>query len=294
MKKIGDVTSTADKNGEWTNGNVAAGIVPTILEAGWLNSVQREILGVIIAAGLQQDKNDDTQLFKAISKIISGGNYATEEDLKKYLAKDKNGADIQDTEAFIKNLGLREWLEKQIKIPVGMFSTFPHRATQLPPKWYSTNGDRFSVSSPQGQALKSLPAEMKSDWGITESGGMINVPNIKQPDGRTPFLRPVNGTSRQVGHVDGDKIRNIYGSVNFAMSAAGLQTATGQYLPATVDGAFRTSVIHSGSSSFSVMRDEKIDVQRCGATMDVSMLVPTGTENKPLDIGVTLAIYLGV
>lgn len=42
------------------------------------------------------------------------------------------------------------------------------------------------------------------------------------------------------------------------------------------------------------MRDEKIDVQRCGATMDVSMLVPTGTENKPLDIGVTLAIYLGV
>ncbi len=46
MKKIGDVTSTADKNGEWTNGNVAAGIAPTILEAGWLNSVQREILGV--------------------------------------------------------------------------------------------------------------------------------------------------------------------------------------------------------------------------------------------------------
>lgn len=192
------------------------------------------------------------------------------------------------------NLGLGEWLEKQIKIPVGMFSTFPHRATQLPPKWYSTNGDLFSISSPQGQALKSLPAEMKSDWGITESGGMINVPNIKQPDGRTPFLRPVNGTSRQAGHVDGDKIRNIYGSVNFAMSATGLQTATGQYLPATVDGAFRTSVIHSGSSSFSVMRDEKIDVQRCGATMDVSMLVPTGTENKPLDIGVTLAIYLGV
>ncbi|MGJ7374840.1 hypothetical protein ABM077_07030, partial [Morganella morganii] len=84
MKKIGDVTSTADKNGEWTNGNVAAGIAPTILEAGWLNSVQREILGVIIAAGLPQDKNDDTQLSKAIKKIISGGNYATEEDLKKY------------------------------------------------------------------------------------------------------------------------------------------------------------------------------------------------------------------
>lgn len=87
MKKIGDVTSTADKNGEWTNGNVAAGIAPTILEAGWLNSVQREILGVIIAAGMQQDKNDDTQLSKAISKIISGGNYATKTDVGLKLDK---------------------------------------------------------------------------------------------------------------------------------------------------------------------------------------------------------------
>ncbi|MFV9013694.1 hypothetical protein ABQ315_18750, partial [Morganella morganii] len=113
MKKIGDVTSTADKNGEWTNGNVAAGIAPTILEAGWLNSVQREILGVIIAAGLPQDKNDDTQLSKAIKKIISGGNYATEEDLKKYLAKDQNGADIPNKEKFIENLGLPELLDKK-------------------------------------------------------------------------------------------------------------------------------------------------------------------------------------
>lgn len=113
MKKIGDVTSTADKNGEWTNGNVAAGIAPTILEAGWLNSVQREILGVIIAAGLKQDKNNDNQLVEAIRKIISGGNYAPAEDLKKYLAKAQNGADIPDTEAFIKNLGLEEVFAKK-------------------------------------------------------------------------------------------------------------------------------------------------------------------------------------
>lgn len=108
MKKIGDVTSTADKNGEWTNGNVAAGIAPTILEAGWLNSVQREILGVLIEAGITQDKNNDNQLKEAIKKIISGGNYATAEDLKKYLAKDKNGEDIPDKPKFIENLGLKE------------------------------------------------------------------------------------------------------------------------------------------------------------------------------------------
>ncbi len=113
MKKIGDVTSTADKNGEWTNGNVAAGIAPTILEAGWLNSVQREILGVLIEAGIVQDKNNDNQLKDAIKKIISGGNYATKTEVNSKLAKDKNGADIPDKETFIKNLGLPELLDKK-------------------------------------------------------------------------------------------------------------------------------------------------------------------------------------
>ncbi|HCT5877573.1 TPA: tail fiber protein [Morganella morganii] len=108
MKKIGDVTSTADKNGEWTNGNVAAGIAPTILEAGWLNSVQREILGVLVEAGIAQDKNNDNQLKEAIKKIISGGNYATKTEVNSKLAKDQNGADIPNKDTFIKNLGLGE------------------------------------------------------------------------------------------------------------------------------------------------------------------------------------------
>lgn len=108
MKKIGDVTSTADKNGEWTNGNVAAGIAPTILEAGWLNSVQREILGVLVEAGIAQDKNNDNQLKEAIKKIISGGNYATKTEVNSKLAKDQNGADIPNKDTFIKNLGLPE------------------------------------------------------------------------------------------------------------------------------------------------------------------------------------------
>ncbi|MBC6659639.1 hypothetical protein H9I30_16715 [Morganella morganii] len=112
MKKIGDVTSTADKNGEWTNGNVAAGIAPTILEAGWLNSVQREILGVLVEAGIAQDKNNDNQLKDAIKKIISGGNYATKTEVNSKLAKDQNGADIPNKPKFIENLGLGDALKK--------------------------------------------------------------------------------------------------------------------------------------------------------------------------------------
>ncbi len=143
MKKIGDVTSTADKNGEWTNGNVAAGIAPTILEAGWLNSVQREILGVLIEAGIAQDKNNDNQLKDAIKKIISNWNYATPEDLKKYLAKDQNGADIPNKDTFIKNLGLPEKYQ-----PKGNYQSAGNYADG---NTFKKNVDNASVTSPDGK-----------------------------------------------------------------------------------------------------------------------------------------------
>lgn len=171
-------------------------------------------------------------------------------------------------------------LVKSVETPVGMFATFPHRATQLPPKWYSTNGDRFSVSSPQGLALKSLPAELKSDWGITESGGMINVPNIKQSDGRAPFLRPVNGTNRQVGSVDGDKMRRIYGEYansSWRDPGDGWGSASGVF-----DVRYDSGISGStGSNKGTVL------------VFDTNKVVDTGPEFKPLDIGVTLAVYLG-
>ncbi|WXG13045.1 hypothetical protein WDV76_02775 [Xenorhabdus griffiniae] len=96
MQKIGDVTNTADSNGEFTNGNVAAGVPPTLLEAQWFNSVQREIINALAAAGIQPNKNNDAQLSDAIRKLISSG----------ALEKSLNGADIPDKQAFVKNLGL--------------------------------------------------------------------------------------------------------------------------------------------------------------------------------------------
>ncbi|KJF75870.1 hypothetical protein UA45_21485 [Morganella morganii] len=161
----------------------------------------------------------------------------------------------------------------------GMTAYFMHRPTQLPAGWYSINNDRYSVSSPQGAVIKSLPAQLKADWKITESGGMINLPDPRFTDGRMPFPRPVNGTNRQVGTIEDDTARRITGSVN------GIQFKTGS----APTGAFTTSAmadqgtsLQSGSST--VMRIE----------FDSGRVVPPGSEGKPLDIGVTWAIYLGV
>ncbi|MGJ7288634.1 hypothetical protein ABM023_17460 [Morganella morganii] len=353
MKKIGDVTSTADKNGEWTNGNVAAGIAPTILEAGWLNSVQREILGVLVEAGIAQDKNNDNQLKDAIKKIISGGNYATKTEVNSKLAKDQNGADIPNKPKFIENLGLGEIyatredvgekLDKSkvtnslinsrelvpttallidnlaLKQPIGNYQEAGYsysktesdnkyqpkgdyaRAADLnslisvgdfmftsnsegsiTPPWYSVNGDRYGIETPVGKVLKAQSAEWKRAWNVVETAETITLPALLQPDGRMPFLRPVNGTSRKPGSVMGDTIRNFTGELGYE---ANYGLTTGER---DVSGVFRAYGASKGSftgggggRSLNIM-------------FDPSTVVPTGPENKPLDVGAVLKVYLGV
>lgn len=75
MKKIGDITNTADKNGEFTDGNVAAGTPPTQLMGAWFNSVQREILNVLVKAGVPQSATKEDQLAEAITKMIASAGY---------------------------------------------------------------------------------------------------------------------------------------------------------------------------------------------------------------------------
>ncbi|MDW5510469.1 hypothetical protein [Serratia proteamaculans] len=72
MRKVGSTTDTADANGEYTNGNVAQGIPPTIINAEMLNTFQRELIGVVEGAGLELDSTDDHQVYKSIKTIIAG------------------------------------------------------------------------------------------------------------------------------------------------------------------------------------------------------------------------------
>ncbi|MDE9483055.1 hypothetical protein KKJ30_15145, partial [Xenorhabdus bovienii] len=132
MQKIGDVTNTADGNGEYTNGNVAAGVAPTILDAVWFNTIQREIINVISKAGIKLNKNNDAQLSEAIFQLISNGKIVLTDNLgnssglavsqkltnqvndnaNTRLEKSKNGADIPDPKRFVENLDLAETVER--------------------------------------------------------------------------------------------------------------------------------------------------------------------------------------
>ncbi|UNK26207.1 hypothetical protein MNO11_15280 [Serratia plymuthica] len=68
MQKIGSVTETADQKSEFTNGNVAQGVPPTILESAIFNTWQREMCNVVVGSGITLDPTDDGQMLKAIKK----------------------------------------------------------------------------------------------------------------------------------------------------------------------------------------------------------------------------------
>ncbi|HHG9944583.1 TPA: phage tail protein, partial [Yersinia enterocolitica] len=72
MQKIGDIPNTrADNNGEFTDGNVAGGVPPTILPAEWFNTIQRELMSILAAADIEADSDAFDQVLLAIQKLVS-------------------------------------------------------------------------------------------------------------------------------------------------------------------------------------------------------------------------------
>jgi hypothetical protein len=59
----------------YSGGNQTTGTPATIVPAWWMNMVQEEIRNVVIAAGIQPNKHDNTQLSQAIQAITGGNIY---------------------------------------------------------------------------------------------------------------------------------------------------------------------------------------------------------------------------
>lgn len=171
------------------------------------------------------------------------------------------------------------------KDAIGDHRLLPFRSKELPFGWYFRNGDNYLLNSPQGQVLNSLSDNYKKDHLITiktiNGKQCINVPSAFTSDGRGFFERAVDGNSRQVGSVQNDAIRNIYGSfypVSETFASEG-QTV----------GVFKKTQCLS-SHTPSAIDDGPGD----GIVFDASLVVPTSNENRPINIGLTPAIYLGV
>lgn len=70
MQKISSITATATPDGLFTNGSVASGVSPTILDAKWFNTIQNELVGVVEGAGLTLDPTNDGQVLAALKAFL--------------------------------------------------------------------------------------------------------------------------------------------------------------------------------------------------------------------------------
>ncbi|HAT7708259.1 TPA: tail fiber protein [Enterobacter roggenkampii] len=69
MQKIGDITNTATAEGEFTDGNVAGGVYPTLLPALWFNTMQRELCNLITLNGGELDPDNFEQLYEILNSV---------------------------------------------------------------------------------------------------------------------------------------------------------------------------------------------------------------------------------
>lgn len=168
---------------------------------------------------------------------------------------------------------------------VGEIRLLPFRHDELPFGWHFCNGERFLLTSPQGEVLSGLSENFRADWGLEEDLCSISLPNLFHEDGRGCFLRPVDGLTRQVGALEGDAIRNITGEWSRGDAGPVGQNAHYYY----TGGAYAP-----GTKKYNYMMNDLADYPATTLTFDASRVVPTAPENRPLNLGMTPAIYLGV
>lgn len=75
MDRINTATKAVDLFGAgkhgFKDGNLATGVLPTDLEAGWFNGVQEELLSLIEAADLVPDSANRSQVLAAINILAA-------------------------------------------------------------------------------------------------------------------------------------------------------------------------------------------------------------------------------
>jgi hypothetical protein len=180
-------------------------------------------------------------------------------------------------------------------VVVGEMRFWPFRPGELPGKWYACNGDKYSTSSAQGIALAGLSANFKADWGIAVASSQINLPNVFDSGGGGYFVRAGDGSTRQVGTAaaQGDAIRNITGFD----ACEHLWAKASSTIPETEagpTGAFYKSATYTANNGFMYWTNSGGQKDLVINKFDASRAVPTAAENRPLNVAMTMAIYLGV
>ena len=278
---------SVDPDAAYQNGNPSAGIPGSIVPAAAIEHPQRELLHVILKAGLTPDEDTLTQLYEAIVKIV-GVEVPLASVIEAGLVKIGDGLQIgEDGTLSVKSSDLLEdWRKSWIGVPRYW------RSTVLPDDYCWANGDFISFSNwPELHAVYEAGGleGMLLGWDATEEEQAANLgkwrPDSSIPTGLyTPalsgqFFRNWGpGADSQAGVWGRDEIRNITG--NIGLTHAGSRNGTGALKPS--DG---TQVFSHWDGSYLG--------SNTSLGFDASLSIPTGPQNVPQHVWQPLVIYLG-
>ena len=175
----------------------------------------------------------------------------------------------------------KESLEKP-----GDIRPFPFRVEDLPPRWYHANGDRYPLDSPQGGALLAFSDGYKADWGLTVVNGTVNLPSMYYPDGRGMFTRPGDGVDRLIGSAQDDGIINITGYVK------AYSPVEKQFVDISQGALYRDLYVDNYIFQWSSVTNATLNFIGFDASLDTNVKI--ADENRPLNVAMTPAVYLGV
>jgi hypothetical protein len=176
---------------------------------------------------------------------------------------------------------------------VGHITLLPFRPSKLAQfGWYFANGETTLLSSDQGKVLNGFDEDYKSDWGIVISGNLISYPNWFTATGKGYFPRAVDGSSRLPGSIQDDAMREIQSppginsNVNHSILGGWSLTTT---LPVEAPFYSENVALYATISNGSNLRAYLLKFK---ASLADGVLV--ADENRPKNVGMTPAIYLGV
>ena len=277
---------SVDPDAAYQNGNPSAGIPGSIVPAAAIEHPQRELLHVILKAGLTPDENTLTQLYEAIVKIV-GVEVPLASVMEAGLVKIGDGLQIgEDGTLSVKSSDLLEdWRKSWIGVPRYW------RSTVLPDDHCWANGDFVSFSNwPELHAVYEAGGleGMLLGWDATEEEQAANLgkwrPDSSIPTGLyTPALSGQffrnwgQGVGKDAGAWGEDAIRNITGQASGANSVGPCYSGEGAIYRGEVQG---NATYRNGSYGGYLM-------------FDASRVVPTGPENVPPHVWQPVVLYLG-
>lgn len=174
-------------------------------------------------------------------------------------------------------------------LPVGTPCLLAHRRDELPDGYWFPSGDYFPLESAVGRVLNAFSETYKADWGIAAQDDSIRLydPELFFAEGCGRFFRPVDGIARHPGSREDDAIRDIVGNLNSYGSTYGIIAKYGDYATQNT-GAFTMGAARPCAVGYNG------SYNGFDAEFRASLTVPTAPENRPRNVGLTPAVYLGV